>query len=149
MSDYITFEATLEPMPWGDSTYTVLRLPPNVMAALGKAKRVEGEMNEHPVNLAITRAPVLDDPFLYAGKSLQQRADLEPGVPFEARLRPADPNLVEVPADILRALRSTGKSESWDALSPGKKRGLIHQVETAKRAETRIKRITTLVKDLT
>jgi len=54
MSDFITFEATLEPMPWGDSTYTVLRLPPNVMAALGKAKRVEGEMNRSRARLCWT-----------------------------------------------------------------------------------------------
>lgn len=148
MTDYITFEATIEPMEWGDSTYTVLRLPPEIAAALAPAKRVEGEFGDHPVNLAITRAPVIDDPFLWTGKTLLNRTGLRPGEVFEARLRPADPTAVDVPADVIRAIRSGGATDAWDALTPGKQRSLLYPVETAKRAETRAKRITKLVTSL-
>lgn len=148
MSGYVTFEATVVPMEWGDAVYTVVPLPADVVAALGNARRVEGEFNEHPVNLAITRAPVLDTPFLWSGKSLLQRAHLTPGTPFEARLRPADPAHVDMPGDLQNALRSSGKNDAWEALTPGKRRGLVHQVETAKRAETRSKRIAALLKSL-
>lgn len=145
MQDYTTFEARIEPMEWGKSTYTVLRLTPDIMTLLGPTKRVEGEFNDHSVNLAVTRAPVIDDPFLWAGKSLLTRVGIEPGEVFEARLRPADPNMVEVPNDVMRAIRSAGLSDAWETLTPGKMRGLLHNVETAKRAETRANRITKLL----
>ncbi|MGX9355693.1 YdeI/OmpD-associated family protein [Roseobacteraceae bacterium S113] len=148
MSDYITFEATIEPMIWGKSTYTVLHLPDAVVTALGKTRRVEGELGDHPVNLALTKAPVAPGPFLWAGKSLLDRIGLQPGETFEARLRPASDDLVEVPADITRAVRSAGVTEAWEALSPGKQRGHIHQIESAKRPETRAKRITALIRAL-
>ena len=127
-----------------------MALPPKVLAALGKTRRVEGEFNDHPVNLAITKAPpdVIDTPFLWAGKSLLQKVGLEPGEVFEARLKPVSGDIVETPQDITNALRSAGKTDAWDALTPGKKRGMIHQVDSAKRAETRVKRIAKLLAEL-
>ncbi|WP_050529624.1 YdeI/OmpD-associated family protein [Pseudaestuariivita atlantica] len=149
MTGYVTFTARIVPMEWGDSTYTVLPLPDDVRAALGPAKRVEGEINEHPVNLAVTRAPVLDMPFLWTGKSLLDEIGIAPGDEVEVRLRPADPDAVDVPRDVTLALRSAGVTDAWDALTPGKRRGLLHTVKTAKRAETRARRIHALIAQLT
>lgn len=148
MSEYVTFEGVISPMTWGKATYTVLHLPAGVETALGKTRRVEGEFNDHPVNLAITRAPVADGAFLWAGKSLLDRTGLVPGERFEVRLRPVGDDLVDVPTDVSNALRSAGATDAWDALTPGKKRRALHQVETAKRAETRAKRITALIRSL-
>lgn len=148
MDEYVAFEGRIEPMEWGKSTYTVLRLHPDVMQALGPAKRVEGEFNDHPVNLAVTKAPAIDDPFLWTGKSLLTKIGIEPGEVFEARLRAADPDALDVPSDVVNAIRSAGLSEIWDALTPGKKRGLLHTIETAKRTETRLKRIAKLLASL-
>ncbi|MGP1355304.1 YdeI/OmpD-associated family protein [Roseicyclus sp.] len=144
---FVTFDAVVEPLDWG-RTYTIVRLPPEVAAALGDARRVEGEFAEHPVNLAITRAPVVDGPFLWAGKSLLTRAGLVPGQVFEARLRPAPDDAVETPQDVLNALRSGGVLDAWEALTPGRRRGLLYRIDTAKRPETRAKRITELVNAL-
>ena len=148
MTDFVTFDAVVEPMKWGTSTYTIVRLPSQIMAALGDAKRVEGEFNEHPVNLAITKAPPIEDPFLWSGKSLLSEIGVAPGDVFEARLRPVDPSHVEVPMDLNNALRSAGVLEAWEALTPGKRRSLIHPVTTAKRAETRAARISKLIAGL-
>jgi len=148
MTVYTTFEACIEPLQWGKATYTIVRLPEHVLAALGPTKRVEGEFNEHPINLAITRAPVIDRPFLWAGKSLLYKTGLQPGEPFEARLRPAPNDLVDAPRDVITALRSGGAFDAWDALSPGKQRAALHRIETAKQAETRAKLIAKLVADL-
>ncbi len=147
MTDYVTFEARVQPMPWGDAVYTVVALPEAVLDALGPTKRVEGEFNDHPVNLAISKAPakVIDTPFLWAGKSLLDRIGLEPGDVFEARLRPAPDDAVDVPRDLLNALRSSGLSERWEKLTPGKKRSALYPIETAKRPETRAKRISKLL----
>jgi hypothetical protein len=150
MSGYITFDAVIEPIDWGGTTYTIVRLPPAVAAALGPARRVEGEFAEHPVNLAITRGPaeVIEGPFLWAGRSLMDRTGLAPGTVFEARLRPAPEDGVEVPGDVALALRSGGVLDAWEALTPGKRRGLLYKIDTAKRAETRAARIAALVRDL-
>jgi hypothetical protein len=72
MDDWIEFEGYIEPVIWGRATYTTLRLPSDVadrLVALG-ARRVEGEINDHPVNLALSRAPVVEGVFLWAGASL-------------------------------------------------------------------------------
>jgi Bacteriocin-protection, YdeI or OmpD-Associated len=144
---YLTFEGRVETVQWGRATYTILRLPPDVEVALTalRAKRVEGEMNDHPVNLALTRAPVVDGVFLWAGQSLLDRAGIIPGEQIEVRLRPVPGDLVDVPEDVTAALRQAGLTTRWDALTPGKRRGMLYQVETAKTSATRLKRIAALV----
>ncbi len=150
MSDYVTFEAHITPMRWGEAIYTVVPLPSDVLHALGSTRRVEGEFNDHPVNLAISKAPadVIETPFLWAGKSLLDRIGLEPGEVFEARLRPAPDDAVDVPTDVTNALRSAGLTDAWEAMTPGKKRSALYPVETAKRPETRAKRIAKLLASL-
>ncbi len=148
MTDYVTFTGRVEPMIWGKATYTVLPLPPDVAAALSGARRVEGEINEHPVNLAPTRAPVLDGVFLWTGQSLLDRIGITPGEAVEVRLRPAPDDLVEVPEDVTHALRAAGVLGVWEGLTPGKKRGHLHQIGTAKTAPTRQKRIAALIAGL-
>mmetsp|Transcript_28506 Transcript_28506/g.53516 ORF Transcript_28506/g.53516 Transcript_28506/m.53516 type:complete len:151 (-) Transcript_28506:3252-3704(-) len=146
---WITFDGVIEPMEWGKNTYTVLRLPAAVIDALPEGtKRIEGEFGDFPVNLALTKAPVLDDVFIYAGKTLLRASGLRPGVVFEVRVRPVDPDLVEVPDDVATALRAAGLSAAWAALTPGQQRGRLHLVNTAKRADTRAKRIATLIAEL-
>ena len=110
MSDYVSFEGAVEPLDWGKATYTILRLPTDVAEALEAdgAKRVEGEINDHPVNLALTKAPVVEGLFLWAGKSLLSKVGIEPGEVIDVRLRKADPDDVDVPRDVLLAVRSGG-----------------------------------------
>ncbi len=150
MTDFITFEGRVVPMIWGDSTYTVLPLPADVsnsLAAQG-ARRVEGEINDHPVNLALTKAPVITETFVYTGQSLLRDCGVTPGETIEVRFRKADPNVVEAPEDVILALRQADASAVWASLTPGKQRGLLHGVATAKRAETRVKRIAALIAEI-
>ncbi len=58
-------------------------------------------MNDHPVNLALTRAPVVEGVFLWAGASLLDRTGIAPGQPVEVRLRPP-PTTVSIPTPISR-----------------------------------------------
>lgn len=151
MSDWLTFEGVIEPVLWGETTYTILRLPDEVSEALvaAGARRVEGEFGEHPVNLALTRAdPVGGGAFLWAGKSLLAATGLAPGEVFEVRLRPAPDDAVETPEDVARALRLAGRTARWDALTPGKRRGLLYKIATAQTEGTRQKRIAQMIADL-
>lgn len=148
MTGYVTFEALVEPVTMGRATYTILRLPPEAAASLAGSRRVEGEIAEHPVNLAPTRMPGVDGPFLWAGQSLLDRIGLTPGQPVEVRLRPAPDNAVDVPDDVTAALLAAGAIDQWQALTPGKQRGLLYRIGTAKTAPTRAKRIADLIRTL-
>ncbi len=149
MSDWITFDAQIEPMAWGKNTFTIVHLPDAAVAALpAGTKRIEGEFGDFPVNLALTKAPVINGVFVYTGKSFLRESGLEPGEVFEARIRPADPNVVEMPEDVAAALRAAGRSADWAALTPGQQRSKLHLVNSAKRADTRTKRIAKLIATL-
>ncbi|MEJ8562767.1 YdeI/OmpD-associated family protein [Yoonia sp. GPGPB17] len=73
---------------------------------------------------------------------------ITPGDIFDVRLRKADPNQVEIPDDVLLALRQAEATVRWNGLTPGKQRGLLHGVTTAKQAETRAKRIAKMIAEL-
>ncbi len=148
MTGWVTFEGRIEPLVWGRATYTILRLPEEVVSALGACRRVEGEIADHPVNLALVRAPVVDGVFLWAGASLLDRIGIEPNEQVDIRLRPAPDDRVDLDPDIAAALRAEDRLSDWEALSPGKRRGLLYPVATARTAVTRAKRIARLVNDL-
>lgn len=148
MTGWVAFEGRVEPLTWGRSTYTILRLPDDAAQALGKTRRVEGEIADHPVNLALSRAPVVEGVFLWTGQSLLDRIGIQPGEPVEIRLRPAPDDRVDLDPDIEASLISGGVLATWETLTPGKRRGLLYQIATAKTDPTRLKRIQKLVKDL-
>ena len=150
MSDWVVFEATVEPVEWGRATYTLLRLPEDAAEALlaQGAKRVEGEIDDHPVNLALSRAPVVEGVFLWAGASLLDRLGISPGEVLEVRLRPAPDDQVDTPEDVAVALRAAEMTAVWETLTAGKRRGMLYQIGTAKTAPTRAKRIDAMIQSL-
>ncbi len=150
MNDYLSFEGRVIPLEWGKSVYTVLPVPDDIAEALQAqgTRRVEGEINDHPVNLALTKAPVFDGVFLWAAKSLLKEVGISPGEILDVRLRKADDAAVEVDDDIVLALRQGEATDLWAALTPGKQRGLLHGIKTAKRPETRAKRIHAMIAGL-
>lgn len=148
MSGWVTFEGRVEPLTWGRATYTILRLPDAVVESLGNCRRVEGEIAEHPVNLALSRAPVVEGVFLWTGSSLLNRIGIQPGDPVEIRLRRAPDDRVDLDPDIEAAIRAGGVLATWESLTPGKRRGLLHQIAAAKTDPTRRKRIARLLEIL-
>jgi hypothetical protein len=148
MTDWVTFEGRVEPVTWGRATFTILRLPDAVLRDLGCCRRVAGEIADHPVNLALSRAPVVEGVFLWAGQSLLDRIGIQPGEPVEVRLRPAPDDRVDLDPDVEAALQAADLTSTWEALTPGKRRGLLYQIGTAKTETTRQKRIAKLISDL-
>ena len=147
VSEWLSFLGRVEPVEWGKSTYTVLLIPDQITVALKNsgAKRVEVELNDHPFNMALTKSPAISGTFIYTGKTILDAAKISPGEAIDVRLRKADPDLVEVPNDVMSAIRGSALSDAWSALTPGRQRGLLHTINTAKRAETRAKRIVKLM----
>lgn len=145
MSDWVAFAGRVAAVEWGRATYTLLPLPPGAAAALAGTRRVEGEMNEHPVNLAIARAPVVEGPFLWTGRSLLDRIGAEPGAAVEVRLRPAPDDAVDLPEEVAALLAAAPlRAAAWDGLTPGRRRGLLHRLATARTAPTRARRLAEL-----
>jgi Bacteriocin-protection, YdeI or OmpD-Associated len=139
--------AFVEPMNWGASRYTVIRMPDALVAAaqaLG-TRRVEGELEGTPVNLALTRAPVFSGTFVWAGASLLRRMRLEVGDPVTGHLAPVDPDHVPVPPDLADALAAAGREDAWDALTPAARRRELVPIEAAVAVTTRARRIAGLV----
>lgn len=144
------FEALIEPVQWGRSTYTVIRIPEVLADAAREAgtRRVEGTIDGADVNLAITRAPVVDGPFLWAGRSLLRRIGVDAGAVVECRLRPAHEEDVLLPEDVAERLADAGVLQRWEGLPPADRRRRLYPVESAARPETRVRRIAALVDEL-
>jgi hypothetical protein len=70
------------------------------------------------------------------------RSGIEPGTDVEVALELDDqPRTVEVPADLAAALDGAGAREAFDRLSYSVRKEHVRQVEDAKTAETRERRI--------
>ena len=70
------------------------------------------------------------------------------GEPAELRLRPAPNDAVDLAPDVQPALVIGAVLEGWNALTPGKRRGLLYHIDTAKTEPTRKRRIAALAKSL-
>lgn len=144
------FDAVLEPLEWGRSTYVVLRLPAAVVDAVAAAgtRRVAGSVDHVEVNLAVTRADVIDDAFLWAGAGLRRRLGAAPGDVVTCRLAPVDPDHVPVPRDVRDAVAAAGVEPALAALRPAELRQRLVPVEDAVRPATRARRVADLVASL-
>ncbi|MEM9020509.1 MAG: YdeI/OmpD-associated family protein [Planctomycetota bacterium] len=168
MSDSIYpfhFEAEITTYDVGSERYiyTVIFLPealhddiPWHEATRGRL-RVRGEINE--MEFASALMPVPGDAVpgshrdrrYYILLSKKQLRHLELGVDHTVRVRFGvdDQDAVQVPEVLAQALRQHGRMKKrWDALTPGKQRGLAYRVASAKRAETQSKRIKEVFKIL-
>ena len=110
MDEWIEFEGRVAPMVWGKSTYTILPIPPDVIdqLALGGGKRVELEINDQSFELALTKAPVLAETFVYTGKRILTATAVTPGELLSLRIRGSDPNKVDLSDDV-RAMLIAGE----------------------------------------
>lgn len=144
------FTSRVETVVWGRNRYTVIVVPEELAADARRAgtRRVAGTIDGVRVNVAVNRAPVIDGPFLWAGAALLHRVEAEAGEPVECVLAPVDPDVVELPDDVERELKQADAYDAWEALSAAARRRHLHAVETAKKPETRARRITGLVATL-
>lgn len=148
--DWVEHDGLIELMPWGRSTYTILRLPATLETATraARTRRVEGAIEDIAVNVGLNRADVLPDAFAYVGAALQRRVGARPGDVVRCRLRPADPDQVPLTDDVERALDRAGRRAVFEQRSPAQRRRLLQPVDDAARPETRLRRIDALVRAL-
>jgi hypothetical protein len=148
--DWVEFDAVVESLPWGRNVYTVLRLEQALQHAANtsQTRRVEGTIDDVPVNVGVNRADVIPDAFMYAGKGLMRRIGARPGDVVHCRLRPADPDDVPLADDVHRALADAGRLDVFNGKTPAQQRRLLQPIEDAAKAETRQQRTAALVRAL-
>ncbi|MFE1646084.1 YdeI/OmpD-associated family protein [Microbacterium sp. P01] len=125
----------------------MIRVPPALVEAAQSVgtRRIAGELEGVPVNLALTRAPVFDGTFVWAGASLLRRLRLEAGDPVRGHLAPVDPDDVPLPPDVAHSLDAAGTRAAWESLPPAARRRRLAPVEAAATATTRARRIQAVV----
>ena len=149
-SSWFEFDALVEVLPWGRNTYVIIRLDQSLALSAKAAgtRRVEGTIDNVPVNVGVNRADVLPDAFMYAGPALQRRIGAGPGDLVSCRLRPADPDDVPLADDVHRALADAGRLDAFQSKTAPARRRLLQPIEDAVRPQTRQQRIDALVRSL-
>jgi Bacteriocin-protection, YdeI or OmpD-Associated len=146
--EWTEFDAVLARLEWGRSGYTVVALPAALVtqARDDGTHRLDGWVDDVPVNVGIARADVLPDAFFYAGRPLQRRLGLRPGAAVRCRLRPVDPEVVPIADDVAAALATApAAAAAFDARTASQRRQLLQPVESAATDPTRARRIDALV----
>lgn len=130
---------------------TGIVVPAEVVEALGGSRRpaVVVTVGDHAYRSTVA---TMDGRYMLPfAKEHRARTGLGPGDPIEVTLElDTQPRIVEVPDDLATALAVIeGAREAFDRLAPSMRKEHVRQVETAKAAETRARRIERIVSGLT
>lgn len=138
---------TLDVVPAGKATATVILTQEQVDAIRGSHGR-----GRIPVAIAFRGQVFRTSVALYRGEWMMvvneamRAGGLVPGESHRVDISvDVQERTVDVPGDLARALRSAGARAAFDALSYTRRKEHVRQVESAKRPETRQRRIALVV----
>lgn len=145
------FEATLSAYDFGTMAYTVVYLPKSVLSKLdfsrSKRLRIHGEISGVPIEAAIM--PSKGTWYIMVSKKLQKKCRLSLGDRALVSFNIADPESITIPRELRFALEANATAmQSWDSLTAGKRRGFCYRVDSAKRMETRQRRVADIIEML-
>ncbi|MEM7694941.1 MAG: YdeI/OmpD-associated family protein [Pseudomonadota bacterium] len=129
--------------------YLVVRVPAASLPADAPAKvRISGELNDHPVDGALV-SDGEGGRYLHVANRLAKTIGVGLGDPVALRFNIVADDVVVLPDALEAALWAhDGAREKFDALTPGKRRGLAHRVASAKQAATQARRAEAIVAEL-
>lgn len=145
MSDYpFQIRGKVQKHDFGRMAFSVLYVPRSLEKQLPLQEfprlRIEAEINGVRHNGALQ--PGGGRWFLMLSKRLQKLCQISLGDSVTVDFEIADQNAVDVPRELLHAIEADRRAEQlWDSLTTGKRRSLAHYVDSAKRPETREKRV--------
>jgi hypothetical protein len=124
---------------------TAIQVPQDIVDQLagGKAHLVKVMVNGYSYRGKI--AVYGDENLIGFSAEYRDATGLKGGDPIEVSL---EPRTVEIPADLKVALEQAGIVEKFEASAPSRKKEYVRQVEEAKAADTRTRRIEKIVADL-
>ena len=142
MAQSATFSTTL----FQQGNNTGIEVPPEVIDSLAAGKKPPVVVSVNGFEYRSTVA-VMGGRYLIPFSSDKRAATgLAGGDAIDVELTvDAAPRTVEVPADLAAALESVGARTAFDALAPSARKAHVTAVESAKAAETRARRIASIV----
>lgn len=152
MSDVYAFTAKVQSLDFGKMAYHVVYLPVKIrdLLPLDKSPRLRtvGFVNGQPFQLALMPTSGRKWYLLLSLKYLKKcGAKLGDHVDVEFTLD--DPDAVDVPPELRHAVDTNGRAtQIWEQMTPGKKRGLAYRVASAKRPETRQRRVEAVLEEI-
>lgn len=129
---------------------TGIEVPAEVIAALGKGKKPPVKVTVNGFTYQSTVAVMGGAFMLPLSQERRAAAGVEAGQEIEVMLElDTEPRSVEVPGDLAAALAAQpGAREAFDKLAYSIRKEHVRQVESAKAAETRTRRINSIVEKL-
>jgi hypothetical protein len=133
-----------------DGNNTGLEIPPEVIAALGSSRKPPVVVTIAGYTYRNTVAVMGGVFMLSLSKANREAAGVKAGDEVEVTLAlDTEPRTVAVPDDLAAALaQKPGATAAFDALAPSRRKEFVRQVEDAKTAETRNRRIAGIVAKL-
>ena len=139
----VSFSTIAQPNPGG---VLFVEIPETIVKKLGAGKRVPVRVTLNGAKYRSTIAVYGGRYYLPARKEVRDAAKLVPGVRARVSLEvDAAPRIVNVPADLARALSAAKLRSGFDAFSFSHRKEFVEWLTSAKRAETRAARIPKVV----
>lgn len=135
---------------WVEGNNTALVVPAEVIAALGSSKRPPVVISLAGYSYRSTVAVMGGMFMIPLSKANREAAGVKGGDQVEVTLElDQAPRTVELPEDLAAALETKpGARAAFDAAAPSARKEFVRQVESAKAAETRARRIAAIVEKL-
>jgi hypothetical protein len=129
---------------------TGIEVPADVITALNKGKKPPVKVTVNGFTYQSTVAVMGGAYMIPLSQERRAAAGVEAGEEIEVTLElDTEPRTVEVPDDLATALAAKpGARQAFDKLSYSARKEHVRQVESAKAAETRTRRITSIVEKL-
>lgn len=147
----LTFVSIARRHAFGKFECTVVDIPGSMEEELPLEKyprlRVEAAVKDEELNCALQS----DDGHwvMTLPRKLLRATGVSEGDEVIVRMRVADQSAVDVPEELLSGLARDAKASSaWGRLTPGKKRSFAWRVRSAKRPETRTRRVAEVLGEL-
>lgn len=128
---------------------TGIPVPPEVVDQLGGGKRAAVKVMVNGYAYASTVASMGGQFLIPFSAAHRAASGIAGGDEIEVELTlDTAPRIVEAPADLIAALEAAGARPEFEALAPSKRKAHVTAVESAKAAETRERRIASIVAGL-
>lgn len=146
-----SFDSRVAALDMGRMIYRIVPVPRETLDLLDRRGRgplrIAGEINDFPYSGAVTASSA--GPYLLLSQARLKEMGLRVGDAVEVRFNVDTSDVVDLHEALEAALaENAAAEEAWEALTPGRQRGLVHLVASAKRPETQARRARELVEAL-
>lgn len=128
---------------------TGIEVPAEAIAALGSGKKPKVKVTVNGYTYRSTVAAYAHAYLLPFSQEHRAASGIKPGDEIDVTLElDTEPRIVEVPEDLAKALEEANLREKFDKLAQSIRKEHVRQLESAKAAETRSRRLNNIISKL-